>query len=111
MGPRRKTHQIDLAAARAKWIGQATRRAETRQRDRSDFLAYRNHAGRYADFHSRRHLFMTRLEQAGISPKVAQTLARHSGIRLLTNVDTHEDLVDYVAPIGALPGPPGPGTV
>jgi integrase len=48
----------------------------------SDFLAYANHAGRFADFHSCRHLFITSLERAGVRPKVAQTLARHSDIWL-----------------------------
>ena len=74
---------------------------------RSDSLAYRNHAGRYADFHSCRHLFITSLDLAGVRPKVAQTLARQSDIRLTLNVYTHADLADQTAAIGALPGLPG----
>ena len=61
---------------------------------------------RYADFHSCRHLFITSRERAGIRPKVAQTLARHSDIRLTLNVHTHAGLADQAAAIGVLPGPP-----
>jgi len=53
---------------------------EAKERERSDFLAYENHTGLYADFHSFRHLFITSLERAGIRPRMAQTLARHSDI-------------------------------
>jgi integrase len=109
-GTDRKTHKMmerDLAAARAKWIGDATSRDEARQREQSDYLAYRDHAGHYADFHSLRHLFITGLERAGISPKMAQTLARHSDIRLTMQVYTHVELADQTAAIGSLPGPPG----
>jgi integrase len=63
--------------------------------------------GRYDDFHSLRNLFITDLERAHISPRMAQTLARHSDIRLTTQVYTHVELADQTAAIGALPGPPG----
>jgi len=56
--------------------------------------------------HSCRHLFITSLERAGISPKMAQTLARHSDIRLTLGVYTHVELDDQTAAIGALPVPP-----
>ena len=54
-----------------------------------------------------RHLFITRLEQAGISPKMAQTLARHSDVRLTLGVYTHVGKQDQTAAIEALPGVPG----
>jgi hypothetical protein len=72
----------------------------------SDFLCYCNHDGLFADFHSMRHLFITSLERAGIRPKMAQVLARHSDIRLTMGVYTHVELNDRTAAIGALPGPP-----
>ena len=53
-----------------------------------------------------RHLFITNLERAGIRPKMAQALARHSDIRLTLGVYTHVELHDQTAAIGALPGPP-----
>jgi hypothetical protein len=40
---------------------------------------------------------------------MAQTLARHSDIRLTMNVYTHVELHDQTAAIEALPGPPGGG--
>ena len=59
----RKTHKMmqrDLEAAREKWIRQAKTDCERDDRTESDFLAYENHAGLFADFHSTRHLFITR---------------------------------------------------
>jgi integrase len=53
-----------------------------------------------------RHLFITSLARAGIRPKVVQTLARHSDIRLTLNVHMHAGLADEAAAIGVLPGPP-----
>jgi hypothetical protein len=61
----------------------------------------------YADFHSNRHLFITSLERAGLSPKMAQTLARHSDIRLMLGVYTHVGVHDQTTAIGSLPAPPG----
>ena len=75
------------------------------ERRESDFLAYKDHDGLYADFHSCRHFFIARLERAGIRPKVTQTLARHSEIRLTLQTHTHVELHDQTAAIRALPGP------
>ena len=69
----------------------------------NDLLAYCNPAA----FHSCRHPFITNLERAGAHPKVAQTLARHSDIRLTLNVYTHAELADQTKAIEELPGPPG----
>jgi integrase len=105
----RKTHKmmrLDLAAARQKWIEEADG-DDRAKREASDFLAYENHAGLFADFHSCRHLFITSLERVGIRPKMAQTLARHSDVRLTLGVYTHVDMADQTAAIAALPGPPG----
>jgi hypothetical protein len=53
-----------------------------------------------------RHLFITSLERAGIRPKVAQTPARHSDIRLTPRVYTYADLANQKAAIEAMPSPP-----
>jgi integrase len=53
-----------------------------------------------------RHLFITSLERAGVSPKVAQILARHSDIRLTLGVYTHIELPDCSVAIKSLPAPP-----
>jgi site-specific recombinase XerD len=110
-GTERKTHLMmkkDLERAREVWIEEAKEDpAETKRRDESDFLKYENCDGEYADFHSNRHLFITSLERAGLSPKMAQTLARHSDIRLTLGVYTHVGVHDQTAAIGSLPAPPG----
>ena len=98
----------DLMAARDKWIEEAKTEAEKKRRLKTDFLCYCNHDGLFADFHSMRHLFITSLERAGISPKMAQTLARHSDIRLTLGLYTHVELHDQTAAIESLPGPPKP---
>jgi site-specific recombinase XerD len=105
----RKTYKMverDLIAARDQWIDEGKTPDEKLARERSDFLCYCNHAGLFADFHSMRHLFITSLERAGISPKMAQTLARHSDIRLTLGVYTHVGLNDQTIAIESLPGPP-----
>ena len=107
--PERKTYVMmreDLTAARRVWIAEAEDdKAEYRRRERSDFLTYCNHAGRFADFHSLRHTFVTNLCKADISPKTAQTLARHSDIRLTMDVYTHVDREEQIAAIHSLPTP------
>jgi len=108
-GTERKTAKMmrrDLQAAREKWIEEADTEEEKAQRERSDFLAYCDSAGRYADFHANRHTFVTSLERAGVTPRKAQTLARHSDIRLTMGVYTHVGRADLTAAIETLPGPP-----
>jgi len=108
-GTERKTFKMierDLMAARDKWLENAKTPKEHAERLKSDFLCYCNHDGLFADFHSMRHLFITSLERAGVSPKMAQTLARHSDIRLTLGVYTHVELPDCTAAIESLPAPP-----
>jgi len=57
-----------------------------------------------ADFHSLRNTFITSLERADISLRMARTLARHSDIRLTLGVYTHVELSNQTTAIGALPG-------
>ena len=107
-GTDRKTHKMmrtDLGVAREKWIREARDAQEGERREQSDFLAYQNHDGLFADFHSCRHHFITSLERAGIRPKMAQPLARHSDIRLTLQTYTHVELHDQTAAIRALPRP------
>lgn len=107
-GIERDTSQMierDLNRARDLWLKKAENAEQRKQREESDFLRYETSDGRYADFHSLRHFFITNLERAGVSPKLAQTLARHSDIRLTLGIYTHVGLNDQTAAIGALPGP------
>lgn len=110
-GKERKTHKMmqgDLARAKQLWLEEVDEAdAEERQRrEQSDFLEYCNSDGLFADFHSNRHMFITSLERVGTSPKMAQTLARHSDVRLTLGVYTHLGVHDQVAAIGSLPSPP-----
>ncbi len=100
----------DLMAARDKWLDEVKDEpAELERRLQSDFLCFCNHDGLYADFHSLRHRFITGLAKAGVKPKMAQTLARHSDIRLTLGVYTHVEMPDRSAAIESLPAPPSVG--
>ena len=46
------------------------------------------------------------IDRAGISPKMAQILARHSDIRLTLGVYTHVEVHARTAAIRSLPAPP-----
>lgn len=106
-----KMIQHDLKAAREKWWEESKDSDECWKRIQSDFWRYCNHNGLYADFHSQRHRFITSLDRAGVSVKMAQTLARHSDVRLTVGTYTHIELEDQTAAIGTLPGPPVAGTM
>lgn len=106
-GIERKTSKMierDLMVARDKWLEEATIEEEQEERLKSDFLCYCNHDGRFADFHSLRHLFITRLGKAGIAPKMAQTLARHCDIRLTMGIYSHVTMQEQTTAIESLPG-------
>ena len=62
--------------------------------------------GRPVDIHCLRHTFATMLSQAGVAPRMAQELLRHSDIRLTMNGYTHLQLVDTAGAVEALPGVP-----
>ena len=101
-----KMMKLDLEAARAKWINEAKTSQEKKKREKSDFLKHRDSRGLFADFHANRHTFISNLTLAGVSPKVAQTLARHSDINLTMQVYTHIGNDEQTAAISALPAPP-----
>jgi len=98
---------VDLGAARTFWIAEAETEAEEKRRLASDFLTYKNFDGRFADFHCLRHTFITNLGRAKVSPKTAQTLARHSDISLTMNIYSHIAEDEQIEAINALPGIPG----
>ncbi len=52
-------------------------------------IAYCDDSGRYVDFHSLRHTTGTLLAAAGVHPKVAQSIMRHSDINLTMSRYTH----------------------
>jgi integrase/recombinase XerD len=59
--------------------------------------------GRVADFHALRHGYISALAGAGVSPKVAQTLARHSTITLTLDRYTHLRTTDERNAVQRLP--------
>jgi len=94
--------QRDLEAARGAWLAEATDGPQRAERAASDFLAYRDAAGRYGDFHSLRHSYITMVGKTGVSPKEHQDLARHSTYAL-TGRYTHSHLYDLAAAVNGLP--------
>ena len=69
-------------------------------------VPYVDAEGHVADFHANRHTFITNLCRAGVAPKVAQSLARHSTITLTMDVYSHADLSEWVEAVRSLPAPP-----
>ena len=66
-------------------------------------IAYRDSEGRVGDFHSLRHSYITLLSQSGVTPRMAQELARHSDIKLTMNTYTHIGLHDAAAAVDSMP--------
>jgi len=100
-----KMIRFDLESARTFWIAEAESEAEEKKRRQADFLLYQNEQGKFADFHCLRHTFITNLGRAKVSPKTAQTLARHSDISLTMNIYSHIDQDEQIQAINSLPSP------
>jgi integrase len=96
--------KADLRKARTAWIEEAGGdQADRTRREQSSFMAYRDTDGRVADFHALRHTFITRLVRAGVKPKEAQALARHSTITLTMDRYAHTGLHAVARAVEALP--------
>ena len=61
--------------------------------------------GCVVNFHANRHTFITNLCPAGVSPKIAQSLARHSTITLTMDVYAHADSGERVEAVRSLSAP------
>ncbi|HUS48406.1 MAG TPA: tyrosine-type recombinase/integrase, partial [Phycisphaerae bacterium] len=110
----------DLAAALSAWVGDKAAdvplwpgtwaKKASAKMIRVDLEAagieYKDASDRYADFHSLRHTFLSSLARAGVHPKNAQELARHSRIDLTMGVYTHVCREDLAASVAALPDLP-----
>ncbi|MCA9231910.1 MAG: tyrosine-type recombinase/integrase [Planctomycetales bacterium] len=106
-----KMMKLDLERARQAWIeGAKKNKKERKRREESDTLKYEDEQGMYADFHANRHTFISNLAKSGVSPKVAQTMARHSDINLTMNVYSHVKMEEQAAAIQVLPSPPKQAT-
>lgn len=100
----------DLDSARTGWLVESTTDAERTERETSDFLAYRDRDGNTSDFHALRHTFITNLVKAGVQPKNAKELARHSTITLTMDRYAHVALADTATAVVKLPGLVKPST-
>src|SRR5262245_42633832 len=96
----------DLKAAREAWIEEAENATERNGRERSFYLAEVDEHGHVIDFHALRMTFITNLTRSGVSPKTAQTLARHSDINLTMGVYTKLGVLDQAAAVESLPPVP-----
>jgi integrase len=66
-------------------------------------IAYEDEQGRRADLHSLRHTYGTMLAKAGIAPRVAMSLMRHTDMRLTMNVYTDPRVFDMAGAVEKLP--------
>ncbi len=101
-----KMMMVDLKNARAAWVDEAKTDESRQEREASDFLLYCDENGLYADFHANRHTFITNLANAGVHPKVAQSVARHSDVNLTMGIYSHVEIAKQSDAINALPAPP-----
>jgi integrase len=99
-----ETLRRDLKAARKRWIEAASDEGERKAREASEFLLYRTREG-YADFHSLRHTFITRIMDNGVQTHHAQGLARHSSIQQ-TEKYTHTRMAGLSQSIRQVPSLP-----
>jgi len=66
-------------------------------------IDYEDESGRYADFHSLRHTFISNIGKSGATVKETQTLARHSTSALTLDVYSHIGLYDERRAVEKLP--------
>ncbi len=92
----------DLFAARTDWIGEASTENQREERETSDFLKDCDQDGQVVDFHALRHTFVTNLVNAGVMPKDAKELARHSTITLTMDRYAHVSIRDTAAAVAKL---------
>jgi len=100
----------DRPASKRLWDGEWASRRQGSTMIRVDLTAanidYEDASGRVADFHALRHTFISNLARAGVHPRNAQALARHSTIDLTMNVYTHVAIADLATDIRKLPAVP-----
>jgi site-specific recombinase XerC len=101
----------DLAEAKAAWIKEAPSDEEATKRLKSDFLAYQNKAGEYADFHAQRHTYATVVYRV-LPSKMGRDLVRHS-TESLADRYTHIHASDRGGAAASLPPilPPEDSTI
>lgn len=63
--------RMDLASASESWLAEAGTEQVREDRQRSDFLAFRDHSDRFADSRALRRTFISNLAQGGVYPQDA----------------------------------------
>jgi integrase len=66
-------------------------------------IEYVDDRGRRVDFHALRHTYGSLLAKAGIAPRVAMSLMRHTDLRLTMNVYTDPRIFDLAGAVEKLP--------
>ena len=66
-------------------------------------IAWEDEQGRRADFHALRHTYGTLLSKAGVAPRVAMALMRHTDIKLTMNCYTDPRIFDLAGAVEKLP--------
>jgi integrase len=98
-------------AGESVWPGKWASRRHGAEMIRIDLTAadvdYEDDRDRVADFHSLRHTFISNLARAGVHPRNAQALARHSTIELTMGVYTHVSMNDLAKDVESLPASAG----
>jgi len=69
-------------------------------------IPYLDAQGRRLDIHALRHTYGTLLSKAGVSPREAMSLMRHTDMRLTMNVYTDPRIFDLANAVEKLPLPP-----
>lgn len=100
---RPKVMKRDLESARSTWLESLQDPEVVKEMIKSDFLVYKDSQGRFADFHSLRHATGSFLAAAGVSPKVAQAIMRHSDINLTMSLYSHSFREDEAKAVENLP--------
>ena len=102
---------VSKPAGNSVWPGTWASHRHGAEMIRNDLKAagvdYEDAHGRFADFHALRHTFISNLSRAGVHPRNAQALARHSTIELTMNVYTHVNMKDLAEDIENLPSVAG----
>jgi len=95
--------RADMAEARQKWVEQAKDSPkEYKSRQESNFLKAETPEG-ILDFHCSRHTTGSLLAAAGVHPKTAQDIMRHSDINLTMSMYTHTLRGQVQTALGQLP--------
>ena len=68
-------------------------------------IDYRDTDGSKFDFHAHRHQYIPSLSEAGVHPRTAQQLARHSTIELTMKRYTHLTLSNVAGAVESIPEP------